>query len=113
MKSLRFLERGKSIKEMKVTKVRRKSSYPMGTTKCMRVRRTGRIHSWGSISGHVDDRCGKLIRCMRRNIRNRRARLRDQEGGGGVLLRHRSGRYLKKKVRKMMDRENRGNRNMK
>ena len=35
MKSLRFLERGKSRKAMKVTKVRRKSSYPMGTTKCM------------------------------------------------------------------------------
>ena len=43
MKSLRFLERGKSIKVMKVSKVRRKSSYPMGMTKCMRVRRTSRI----------------------------------------------------------------------
>ena len=50
---------------MKVTKVRRKSSYPMGTTKCMRVRRTSRIHSWGRISGHIDDRCGKIIKCMR------------------------------------------------
>ena len=64
MKIRRFLERGKSRKVMKFTKVRRKSSYPMGTAKCMRVRRTSRIHSWGSISGHVDDRCGKLIRCM-------------------------------------------------
>ena len=50
---------------MKVTKVRRKSSYPMGTTKCMRVRRTSGIHIWGRIGGHVDDQCGKLIRCMR------------------------------------------------
>ena len=76
MKSLRFLERGKSIKAMEVTKVRRKSSYPIGTTKCMGVGKTGKIHNWGSISGHFDDRCGKLIRCMRRNIRNRRGRLR-------------------------------------
>ena len=83
MKSLRFLERGKSRKAKEFMEVRRKSSYLMGTTKCMGVIRTGRIHSWGSISGHVDDRCGKLIRCMRRNIINRRARLRDQGGGGG------------------------------
>ena len=69
---------------MEVTKVRRKSSYLMGTAKCMGVRRTGRIHNWGSISGHVDDQCGKLIRCMRRNIRNRRERLRDQGGGARV-----------------------------
>ena len=55
MKSLRFLERGESRKAMKVTKVRKKSSYPMGTAKCMRVRRTSSIHSWGSISGYVDD----------------------------------------------------------
>ena len=55
----------------------------MGTAKCMRVRRTGRIHNRGSISGHVDDRCGKLIKCMRRDIRNRRGRLKDQGGGGG------------------------------
>ena len=68
---------------MEATKVRRKSSYSMGTTKCMGVKKTGRIHSWGSISGNIDDRCGKLIKCMRRNIRNRRGRLRDQ-GGGGV-----------------------------
>ena len=60
---------------MEVTKVRRKSSYPMGTTKYMGVRRTGRTHGWGSFSGHVDDRCGKLIRCMRRNIINSRGRL--------------------------------------
>ena len=80
MKSLRFLERGKSRKAMKVTEVRRKSSYPMGMTKCMRVRRTSRIHSWGSISGHIDDRCGKLIRGMRRNISNRRGRLRQRRG---------------------------------
>ena len=60
---------------MEVTKVRRKSSYPMGRTKCMRVRRTSKIHSWGSINGHIDDRCGKLIKCMRRNIINRRGRL--------------------------------------
>ena len=66
---------------MEVMKVRRKSSYPMGTVKCMEVRRIGRIHSWGSISGHVDDQCGKLIRCMRRNIVNRRGRLKDQWGG--------------------------------
>ena len=51
---------------MEVTKMRRKSSYSMGTSKCMRVRRTYRIHSWSSISGHVDDRCGRLIRCKRR-----------------------------------------------
>ena len=51
MKSLKFLERGKSKKAMKVTKVRMKSSYPMGTAKCMRVKRTNRIHSWGSIVG--------------------------------------------------------------
>ena len=101
MKILRFLERGESRKAMKVTKVRRKSSYPMGTTKCMRVRRTSRIHSWGSISGHADDRCGKLIRCMRRNIRNRRGR-----------LRHRGGRLLRKKVRERIDRGNKGNMNM-
>ena len=56
---------------MEVTKVRKKSSYPMGTTKCMGVGMIGRIHSWGSISGHVDDRCGKLIKCMRRNIINK------------------------------------------
>ena len=87
MKSLRFLERGKSRKAMKVMKVRRKSSYPMGTTKCMRVRRTNKIHSWGRISGHVDDWCGKLIRCMRRSISNRRGRLRQ-----------RGGRLFKKKV---------------
>ena len=37
---------------MKVTKVRRNGSYPMGITKCMRVRRTDRIHSWGSDSCH-------------------------------------------------------------
>ena len=55
MKSLRFLERGKSKKAKKVTKVRRKSSYPMGTAKCMRVRRNSMIHSWARISGHVDD----------------------------------------------------------
>ena len=42
---LRFLERGKGKKLIKVTKVRRKSSYPMGTTKYMRVIRTSRIHS--------------------------------------------------------------------
>ena len=63
--------------------MRRKGSYLKGTTKCMGVRRTGRIDSWGSISGHVDDRCGKLIRLMRRNIINRKGRLRDQGGGGG------------------------------
>ena len=80
MKSLRFLERGESRKAMKVTKVRRKSSYLIGTKKCMRVRRTRRIHSWGSISGHADDRCGKLIRCMRRNINNRRGRLKQRGG---------------------------------
>ena len=69
---------------MEVTKVKRKSSYPMGTAKCMRVRRTGRIHSWSSISGHFDDRCGRLIKCMRRYIRNRRGEIRYQgEGGGG------------------------------
>ena len=45
MKSLRFLERGESRKAMKVMKVRRKSSNSMGTAKCMRVKRTGRIHS--------------------------------------------------------------------
>ena len=100
MKSLRFLERGKSRKAMKVTKVRRKSSYPMGTTKCMRVRKTSRIHSWGSINRHVDDRYGKLIKCMRRNISNRRGRLRQ-----------RGGRLLKKKVRERIDRRNKGNRN--
>ena len=66
---------------MEVTKVRRKSSYSMGTTKCMRVRRTGKIHNWSSISRHVDDRCGRLIRCMRRDIRNRRGKLRYQGGG--------------------------------
>ena len=102
MKSMRFLERGKSRKAMKVTKMRRKSSYPMGSTKCMRVRRTSRIHSWGSISGHVDDQCRKLIRCMRRNINNRRERLRQ-----------RGERLLRKKVRKRIDRGNKGNRNMK
>ena len=101
MKSLRFLERGESRKAKKVTKVRRKSNYLMGTTKCMRVRRTSRIHSWGSISGHADDRCGKLIRCMRRNISNRRGRLRQ-----------RGGRLLKKKVRERIDRGNKGNKNM-
>ena len=101
MKSLRFLERGESRKAMKVTKVRRKSSYPMGTTKCMRVRRTRRIHSWGNISGHADDRCEKLIKCMRRNISNRR---------GG--LRQRGGRLLSKKVKERIDRGNKGNRNM-
>ena len=78
MKSLRFLERGENRKAMKVTKVRRRSSRPMGTTKCMRVKRTSIIHSWGSISGHADYRCGKLIRCMRRNISNRRRRLRPR-----------------------------------
>ena len=62
---------------MEVMKVRRKSSYPMGTMKCMGVRRIDRIHNWGSISGHVDDRCGKLIKCMRRNIRDRRGILID------------------------------------
>ena len=61
MKSLRFLERGKSRKAMEVMKVRRKSSYSMGTAKCMGIRRTGIIHSWGSINGHVDDRSGKLV----------------------------------------------------
>ena len=59
MKSRRFLERGKSRKAMKVMKVRRKSSYPMGTAKCIRVRRTSGIYSWGKISGHVDDRFPK------------------------------------------------------
>ena len=83
MKSLRFLERGKRRKAMEVTKVRRKSSYPMGTAKCMGVKRTDMIHNWGNISGHVDDRCRKLIRCMRRNIRNGRGRLRVGGGGGG------------------------------
>ena len=107
-KSLRFLERGKSRKAMEVMKVRRKSSYPMGTTKCMGVRRTGRIQSLGSINGHVDDRCEKLIRCMRRNIRNKRGRLRDQVG----VLKHRSGRLLKKKVKERIDRGNRGNMDM-
>ena len=68
---------------MKVMKVRRKSSYQMGTAKCTGARRTNRIHSWGSISKHVDDQCGKLIRCMRRNIINMRGRLRDQGGRGG------------------------------
>ena len=101
MKIHRFLERGKSRKAMKGTKVRRKSSYPMGTTKCMKVRRTSKIHSWGKISGHVDDRCRKLIKCMRRNISNRRGRLRQ-----------RGGRLLKKKVKEMIDRGNKGNRNM-
>ena len=101
MKSLRFLERCESRKAMKVTKVRRKSSYPMGPTKCMRVRMTSRIQSWGSISGHADDRCGKLIRCMRTNIINRRGR-----------LRRRGGRLLGKKVRERIDRGNKGNRNM-
>ena len=101
MKSLRFLERGKSRKAMKVTKVRRKSSYPMGTKKCMSVRRTSRIHSWGIINEHVNDRCGKLIRCMRRNIGDRRGRLRQ-----------RGGRLLRKKVRERIDRRNKGNRNM-
>ena len=67
---------------MEVKKVRKKSSYPMGTTKCMGVTKTDKIHSWGSISGHIDDQCGKLIKCLRRNIRNRRGRLRDQ---GGML----------------------------
>ena len=101
MKSLRFLKRGKSRKAMKVTKVRRKSSYLMGMAKCMRVRRNSRIYSWGSINGHVDDRCGKLIRCMRRNISNRRGRLRQR---GESLLR--------KKVKEKIDRGNKGNRNM-
>ena len=68
---------------MEFTKVRRKSSCLMGTTKCMVVRRIDRIHSRGSISGHVNDRCGKLIRCMRKNIKNRRRRLKDQGRGGG------------------------------
>ena len=89
MKSLRFLERGKSRKAMKVMKVRRKSGYSIGMTKCMRVKRTNRIHSWGSISGHVDDRCRKLIGCMRMNISNRRGRLRQRSGR---LLKKRSGR---------------------
>ena len=69
---------------MKVMKVRRKSSCPMGTAKCMRVKRTSRIHNWGSINGHIDDRCGKLIRCMRGNISNRRGRLRQR--GGRLLM---------------------------
>ena len=107
MKSLRFLERGKSRKAMEVRKVRRKSSYSMGTVKCMGVRRTGRIHSWGSISGHIDDQCGKLIRCIR-NIKNRRGRLRDQRG----VLRHRSGRLLRKTLRERINRGNRGNKNI-
>ena len=77
MNSLRFLERGKSRKEMEATKVRRKSSYPMGMAKCMRVRRT-RIHNWSRISKHVDDQCERLIRSMRRYIRNRRGKLRYQ-----------------------------------
>ena len=70
---------------MEVMKVRRKSSCLMGMRKCMGVRRIDRIHSWGSISGHVNDRCTKLIRCMRKNIKNRRGRLKDQgrRGGGG------------------------------
>ena len=68
---------------MEVTTMRRKSSYSMGTAKCMGVRRTSRIHSWGSINGHVDDRCGKLIRCIRRNIRNRRGDLETKGVGGG------------------------------
>ena len=68
---------------MEVTKVRSKSSYSMGTTKCMRVRRTGRIHTWSSISGHFDDRCGRLIKCMRRYIINRRGEIIYQGGGGG------------------------------
>ena len=74
-----------------------KSSYLMGTAKCMRVRRTSRIHSWGSISGHIDDWCGKLVRCMRRNISNRRGRLRQ-----------RGGRLLRKKVKERIDRGNKG-----
>ena len=102
MKSLRFLERGKSRKAMKAAKVRRKSSYPMRTAKCMGVKRTSRIHSWGRISGHVDDRCGKLIGCTRRNISNRRGRLKQ-----------RGGRLLRKKVMGRIDRGNKGNRNMK
>ena len=72
----------------------------MGTAKFMKVIRTNRIHSWGSISGHVDDRCGKLIECMRRNIGNRRGRLRPV------------GRLLKKKVKERIDRGDKGNRNM-
>ena len=60
---------------MKVTKVRRKSSYLMGTTKCMRVIRTDMIHSWSSISGHVNDWYRRLIRCMRRDTRNRKGKL--------------------------------------
>ena len=83
MKSLRFLERGKRRKAMEVTKVKRKSSCPMGMTKCMGVKRTGMIQSWGSISGNVDDRCRKLIRCMRRNIRNMRGDSETKGGGGG------------------------------
>ena len=101
MKCLRFLERGKSREAMKVMKVRRKSSYIKGTAKCMRVRRTSRINSWGRISGHVDDRCGKLIRCMRRNIGNIRGRLKQ-----------RGGRLFRKKVRERIDRGNKGNMNM-
>ena len=65
---------------MEVTKMRKKSSYPMATTKCMRVRRIGRINNWSSISEHVDDRCGRLIICMRRDIRNRRGNS-DTKGG--------------------------------
>ena len=84
MKSLRFLERGKRRKAMEVTKVKRKSSCPMGTTKCMGVKRTGMIHNRGSISGNVDDRCRKLIRCMRRNIRNRMGDLETKGGEGGA-----------------------------
>ena len=103
MKSPRFLERDKSRKVMEITKVRRKSSYPMGTIKCIRVRKTDRIHSWSGISGHVDDRCERLIRCMRRDIINRRGKLRYQGG----MLRYRSGRLLRKKVRERIDRGNR------
>ena len=84
MKSMRLLERGKRRKAMEVMKVRRNSSYPMGTAKCMGVRRTDRIHNWGNISGHVDDRCGKLMRCIIRNIRYRRGDS-ETKGGGWCL----------------------------
>ena len=103
MKSLRFLERSKRRKAMEVTKVRRKSRYPMGRAKCMRVRRTGSIHGRSSISGHVNNRCGRLIRCMRRDIINRRGKLRYQGG----MLRYRNGILLRKNVRERIDRGNR------
>ena len=55
----------------------------------------------GQYQWYVNDRCGKLIICMRRNISNRRGRLRQ-----------RGGRLLMKKVKEKIDRGNRGNRNM-